>query len=98
MYNFCLSIILSVRQFYQEWVIIFSSFFHDVRQLKYLKNGRTLSSRKIHISPNLGKRAQNGPKIGVFSEFLKALSLVFPENNLECKLILLLIFHHPSHV
>ena len=44
------------------------------------------------------KRVQNGLKIGSFWILEKNLSLVFLENNLKWKLILLLIFHHQSHI
>ena len=38
------------------------------------------------------KRAQSGPKITLFGFFQKDLLLVFPRNNLKCKLTLLLMF------
>ena len=40
----------------------------------------------------------NGPKTRVFWIFWKILLLVFLENNLKWKLLLLLIFYHQSHI
>ena len=67
--------------------------------MEYLKTGRALFSMKIHFWPIWAKRAQIGPKI-IFLNFLSLLKILksFLGNNLKWKLILLLIFHHQSHV
>ena len=67
--------------------------------MEYLKTGGALFSMKIHFWPIWAKRAQIGPKI-IFLNFLSLLKILksFLGNNLKWKLILLLIFHHQSHI
>ena len=75
----------------------FSDFWQDDKQLEYLKTGRALFSMEIHFWPNLSKKGLNWTE-NVFWISWKNYSLVFLENNLKLKLILLLIFHHQSHI
>ena len=66
--------------------------------MEYLQTDRALFSRKIHFCPNLGKKGPKWPQNRFFWIFKKILSLVFLGNNLKRKLILLLMFHHQSHI
>ena len=68
--------------------------------MEYLKTSRALFSMKILFWPIWAKRAQIDRKIKLLN-FLKNLlkiQNVFLGNNLKWKLILLLIFHHQSHI
>ena len=67
--------------------------------MEYLQTVRVLFSRKNLVMPKLwAKRAQNWQQKRIFWIFWKILSLVIPGNNLKWKLILLLTFHHQSHI
>ena len=61
--------------------------------------GRVLFSMKRNLfCPNLGKKGLKWSQNSFFGIFWKILWLVFLENNLKWKLILLLIFHHQSNI
>ena len=64
--------------------------------MEYLKTFRVLFSKKTHLSPNLGKNCPKWRQSVL--DFLKNFVTSFPGNNLKWKLLLLLIFHHQSHI
>ena len=65
--------------------------------MEYLKTDRALFPGKFIFFPNLGKNCRKWPQIG-FLDFLRNVVLNFYGNNLKWKLLLLLIFHHQSHI
>ena len=93
----CLSVHPLVQYFSQEFVITFCWCFARWYIIGISTNWQSSFFRKIHFYQIWAKRAQNGPK-KVFWIFRKILWLLFPENNLKWRLILLMIFHHQSHI
>ena len=94
----CQSVCPSLWRFSQKLLNSFFYFWHDGRQLENLKTGKSSLLRENSFFAQVWvKRVQNGPKIGFFWDFLKKLSFVFLGNNLKWKIILLL-FHHQSHI
>ena len=98
----CLSVCLCIHQFsifLRNDTLFFSDFWRDGREIiRIFKNWLSLFSRKTNFCQIWTKRDQNGPKICFFFIFWKILPLVFLGSNLEWKIILLLIFHHQSHI
>ena len=93
----CLCVCLSV---YPSISLAFSQkcVFNFFLILEHLKPDRALFSKKIHFCPNLGRKGPKWPQNRVIWIYCKILPLFFTGNNLKGKLILLLIFHHQSHV
>ena len=89
----CLSDCLSICRidfFLRNGSLVFPHFLRDNRLLECLKTGHALFSKKIDFYPNLNKKGQKWLQI-VFFIFWRILSLVFPGNNLKCKLKMLFI-------
>ena len=87
--SFCLAIGLSVcssvQHFPQEWLLVFSDFWHYGRYL-----GKS-------FLPKFGQKRPKMTLNRVFWTVKKTLSLGFLGNNIKWKLILLL-FHHQPHI
>ena len=97
----CIKSPLSVCQSFRPSVHQFGTFLRNsslVFFLLILKADWAHFSRKIHFWPNLSKWTQKVPKEVFFYFFWNILSLDLLGSNLKWKLILLLIFHHQSHI
>ena len=93
----CLSVHPSLRYFSQERLF---SFFWIVALWQILwifKSWQCPFFRKNNFYPNLSKEGPKWIQNRFFLIFWKILSSVFLWNNLQWKIILLLMFHHQSH-
>ena len=59
----CPSVCPLVKSFSQCWLIVFSNFLYEVRELLILKSDGARFLSNINFCPNLGKK---GPKIGYY--------------------------------
>ena len=88
----------AVGHFYQEWVVSFHRFFAPWQIIGIFKNCQSHFLSKIHFFPKFGQKLPKMTPKQVFFDFLKYFVISFPGNNLKQKLLLLLIFHHQSHI
>ena len=74
---------MSVEQFSQEWLIrVFLIFGTMVGNSNIEKLTEPFFPGKFIFDPNLGKKSQNGPKIGFWRFFEKFVMLAFLGNDL----------------
>ena len=86
----------TVWYFYQEWVVSFFRFFAPWYVIGIFKNWQSPFFQENSFFPKFGQNLPQMIKKCFWGVFWKILSLVFLGNNL--KVVLLLIFHHQSHI